>query len=53
MFLLVCFFCLFAWPWTQVMAAIQDVTQNGMSAMSKYQDDPEILAVIEELKSMF
>jgi len=35
------------------MAAIQDVTQNGMSAMSKYQDDPEILAVIEELKSVF
>lgn len=38
---------------TQVMAAIQDVTQNGMSAMSKYQDDPEILAVIEDLKSVF
>lgn len=37
----------------QVMAAIQDVTQNGMSAMSKYQDDPEILAIIEELRSVF
>lgn len=35
------------------MAAIQDVTQNGMSAMSKYQDDPEILAIIEELKGLF
>ncbi|CAN0113405.1 unnamed protein product [Ectocarpus sp. 4 AP-2014] len=36
-----------------VMAAIQDVTQNGVSAMSKYQDDPEILAIIEELKGLF
>ena len=35
------------------MAAIQDVTQNGLGAMAKYRDDPEILAVIEELKGMF
>ena len=37
----------------KVMAAIQDVTQNGMGAIAKYRDDPEILAVIEELKAMF
>lgn len=37
----------------QVMAAIRDVQQNGLSAMAKYSQDPEIMAVIDDLKSLF
>lgn len=37
----------------QVLAAIQDVQKNGIPAMAKYSNDPEIMAVIEDLKSLF
>ena len=37
----------------QVMAAIQDVQKNGIPAIAKYSSDPEIMAVIEDLKSLF
>lgn len=43
----------FVYSRAQVMAAIQDVSQNGLGAMAKYSNDPEIRDVIEDLKSIF
>ena len=36
----------------KIMAALQDVQKNGPSAMQKYANDPEVLAVVKELLHM-
>eukprot|EP00638_Chattonella_subsalsa_P010885 CAMPEP_0117789600 /NCGR_PEP_ID=MMETSP0948-20121206/7731_1 /TAXON_ID=44440 /ORGANISM="Chattonella subsalsa, Strain CCMP2191" /LENGTH=295 /DNA_ID=CAMNT_0005619239 /DNA_START=171 /DNA_END=1058 /DNA_ORIENTATION=- len=36
----------------KIMAALQDVQQRGPSAFAKYQNDPEIMAVLDELRGI-
>jgi hypothetical protein len=36
----------------KIMAAAQDVMQNGMGAMAKYQNDPDVMEVLKELQSL-
>uniref|UniRef100_A0A7S3JZ43 STI1 domain-containing protein n=1 Tax=Aureoumbra lagunensis TaxID=44058 RepID=A0A7S3JZ43_9STRA len=37
----------------KLKAAVLDVQANGISAMSKYASDPEIMATLNELKGLF
>ena len=36
----------------KVMAAVQDVMQNGPGAMKKYENDREVKAILDELKGI-
>ena len=36
----------------QVMAAVQDVMQNGPGAMKKYENDREVKAILDELRDI-
>ena len=36
----------------KVMAAVQDVMSNGPGAMNKYANDPEVKAILDELKGI-
>lgn len=36
----------------KIMAALQDVQQNGPGAMQKYANDPEVMSVVKELQEI-
>ena len=36
----------------KVMAAVQDVMQNGPGAMKKYENDREVKAILDELRDI-
>ena len=36
----------------RVMAAVQDVMQNGPGAMEKYENDREVKAILDELRDI-